>query len=162
MRHYSFVLTHFRGLGRNTEIFFVEFLAQMKTLKFAFEVNRPLASAKMEFAWSLGSFWFSLDLFWIHFVKSSWILKLTCAHTYLFSVLVISWNCCKHWSQLCRANSQSRKEHQLISEWLCYSNGPSSPSRQGPPVQFSYWGPFPRVVCWEKCQDLAQRHLLYG
>ena len=34
--------------------------------------------------WSSLDLWGSFDLFWIHFVKGSWILQNTCAHTIFF------------------------------------------------------------------------------
>ena len=40
--HSFFDLTHFRELGQKYKNIFLRFLVQMKTLKFAFEINWPL------------------------------------------------------------------------------------------------------------------------
>ena len=42
--HSFFDLTHFRELGQKYKNIFVRFLVQMKTSKFAFEINCPLLS----------------------------------------------------------------------------------------------------------------------
>ena len=42
MSLYFYDLTHFRGKGRNTEIFLFVFLVQMKTSKGHSEIIRPL------------------------------------------------------------------------------------------------------------------------
>ena len=42
MSHYFYDFTHFRELGQKYKNIFVQFLVQMKTSKFAFEINWPL------------------------------------------------------------------------------------------------------------------------
>ena len=43
-----FYLTHFRELGQKYKNIFVRFLVQMKTSKFAFEINWPLESTQLK------------------------------------------------------------------------------------------------------------------
>ena len=56
-RHQFFYLTHFKTLGQKSKNNFVLFLVQMRTRKFAFEINWPLAGpTKWSFQPVLGSF----------------------------------------------------------------------------------------------------------
>ena len=51
MNHCLHDLTHFKGKGRITKIFSFVFLVQMKTLKFAFEINWPLVASDCVVVW---------------------------------------------------------------------------------------------------------------
>ena len=42
-----FFLTHFRSLGQKSKNNFVQFLVQMRTRNFAFEINQPFERAKL-------------------------------------------------------------------------------------------------------------------
>ena len=46
--HFFFYLTHFRKLGQKYKYIFVQFLVQMKTSKFAFEINWPLLQNRVQ------------------------------------------------------------------------------------------------------------------
>ena len=49
-----FDLTHFYRLGQKSKKYFVRFLVQMRTRKFAFEINWPLVDTMQDFLCKLG------------------------------------------------------------------------------------------------------------